>query len=144
MAIREISYGVIPVRKRGDRWIIYLVKHASGHWGMPKGRKEEDESIHDCAARELREETQLEVEKWLMVLPYFQEYTFERDGELIEKEVTYCLATVKGQAKVDRQEVIEGRWFSFEKAQSTLTYDKCKEIVAKVEKALAGIERLGW
>ena len=56
-AAQDSAVGIIPVYKQGDRFLFCLVKHADGHWGFPKGHKEEGESDEGAALRELREET---------------------------------------------------------------------------------------
>ena len=41
---------------------VLLVKHNDGHWGFPKGHVEKDETELQTAIREVKEETNLDVE----------------------------------------------------------------------------------
>lgn len=144
MAVKESSCGVIPVQERGGVWMLFLIKHAAGHWGLPKGKQESDESVRDCAARELKEETSLLIDHWFVARPFYEEYSFERDGEIVEKSVIYCLAQVKGAPKVDQKEVIEGRWVSFESAVKLITHEESRQVVQKAKSTLALVKRLNW
>jgi len=86
----ERSFGVIPLRKGDNGWEIYVIHQRHGDfWGFPKGHSDAGEGAIETAARELKEETGLE-----MMGPYVEEsftvnYAYERDGEKIEKQVVY-------------------------------------------------------
>lgn len=55
---RHLSAGGLVVREGS----ILLVRNRNGHWGLPKGHWESGELLAETAAREVREETGLQVE----------------------------------------------------------------------------------
>jgi hypothetical protein len=34
---REYCFGIIPLKRQGTGWEVFLVEHNKGHWGFPKG-----------------------------------------------------------------------------------------------------------
>lgn len=59
----SVGIGVIVIRSDG-RVLLYKRKnaHGEGHWGFPGGHLEYGESWEDCAIRETKEETGLDIE----------------------------------------------------------------------------------
>jgi len=60
---KATSCGGLPWRFRDNKLQVLLVKQFihSDNWGVPKGHIKEGESLEDCALREIREETGVEV-----------------------------------------------------------------------------------
>jgi len=48
------------IRDQDDR-VLFIRRRDNGHWGMPAGSQELDESILECLKREVKEETGLDV-----------------------------------------------------------------------------------
>ncbi len=134
---REISYGILPLRKQGDSWELFLVHHKNGNfWGFPKGHPEKGESTFQTAKRELKEETGLEVKEFIRLEPYSESYTFNRDGLKIEKEVHYYSAFVVGVGKPCATELIEAGWFGLDEVEQKLTYPEAKKIFSRLKENL--------
>ncbi len=55
---RQISAGIVPVRKVGDQYLFLLLR-AYSNWDFPKGGVEKGESFLETALRETLEETTL-------------------------------------------------------------------------------------
>ena len=129
---QEKSCGCIVLN---DQKEILLVHHLKGHWGFPKGHMEEGETEIETALREVKEETNIDVEineKYR----YTQNYCPQED---IQKEVVLFLAQSKNNAKkAQQEEVSEVKWFSFEEALETITYDNTKEVLIKLKEDLEG------
>jgi bis(5'-nucleosidyl)-tetraphosphatase len=103
---QDASFGIIPLRFMKGKWEIFLVQLRRGHhWGFPKGHPEQGEEPLASALRELKEETQLEVLSLLSKEPLVETYRFTSQGELIEKQVTYFIAQVTGEAALQEEEV---------------------------------------
>lgn len=61
---KEYSYGVCPYKKlpNGDIHIILIQPKGHTEWGFIKGKIEENESLEQCATREAKEETGLQID----------------------------------------------------------------------------------
>ena len=119
--------GIIPVRKIDDEWHVYMVKHAAGHWAFPKGKTENNETFKEAATREFKEETGMTIRRWLLARPYLEDYTYEEDGETVEKRVMYMLAIPQGKPKLDGVEVVDGKWVPIPEAQNLATHDTTRQ-----------------
>jgi len=129
----EISYGIIPLQKRDNNWYVFLVHHRDGnHWGFPKGKPRDGESHQQSAVRELREETNLKVIFFLQEEPLSEAYIYTRNNEKTNKTVHYFLAMVEGTISIQKEEVLEGDFFSFEQAKKTITHAESQKVLAEV------------
>lgn len=126
---QETSYGIIPVSISKARVKVLLVHHKSGgHWAFPKGHQEEGETPKATAARELLEETSLEIRRYLTEEMYRESYQIRKKDETIQKSVGYFLAEVKGEAKASLNELLGLVWLSPEEVESFLTYEEAKKV----------------
>jgi 8-oxo-dGTP pyrophosphatase MutT (NUDIX family) len=112
---------------------VLILQQVAGHWGFPKGHVEEGETEVETAKREIKEETNLDVEI-NDKLRYTEEYS-PADG--VKKEVVYFVAKkIGGEIKVQEEEVNEIQWLSYNEAMERLTYDNSKELLKKAWKDL--------
>ena len=93
-----------------------------GWWGLPGGVLELDESLADCAVREVREETGLEVELLRLVGLYSSpdfDVTYPNGDQV--QQVTACFEcrVVGGSIRPDGGETLELSWFPLEKSPPT-------------------------
>ncbi len=110
----------------GDK--VLVLQQTAGHWGFPKGHVEKDETEIETAKREIKEETNLEVEineKYR----YSERYS---PAEGIEKDVIYFIAKkTGGEIKAQEEEVQRIEWLKYEEALERLTYDNSRELLKK-------------
>lgn len=133
-----ISAGIIPLSQKKGKWFVFLVKLKSGsHWSFPKGKQEKNESLFESAKRELLEETGLFVKELLLKEPFTEEYKFKHEKKLISKKVYYFLSEVSGSVKLQKEEILEGKWVLLDKAKEVLTYENSKKIMEQVIECLA-------
>jgi 8-oxo-dGTP pyrophosphatase MutT (NUDIX family) len=129
----EHSYGIVPLRKRKGAWHVLLVQHGSAHyWGFPKGHGEKGESPEQAALRELREETNLEVVRFLTETVLEEHYHFTHNGRHIEKTVSFFVAEVKGTVRIQAAEIGASKWVPLESASDHVTYGNDKAICHQV------------
>jgi 8-oxo-dGTP pyrophosphatase MutT (NUDIX family) len=135
---KEESFGIIPLRKVLEGWEVFLIQHTrSRYWGFPKGHGEEGESPEQAAIRELKEETNLDLVRYLQDSPLEEQYSFRVEGRQVFKKVFYYVAEVEGEVILQKDEVQNGMWVSFHEALDKVTHAEGKTIVAQVGKILA-------
>jgi len=128
------SAGGIVIRADGDRFQLVAGRRRRDRdavtWTLPKGTPHAGETTEATALREVGEETGLEVE----IVRRFEsiEYTFVQSGTRIHKTVHYFLMVPTGGdlARHDREfEAV--RWIDFDEAQSILTFETERALVAR-------------
>lgn len=124
----EVASGAVVYQMRDGHPAYLLLQSAtSDFWGFPKGHVEGDETLEATAKREIREETQLDVQ----VDTNFKAYT-EYDlpnGNL--KQVTLFVSEVPAGVAVTRQqvEISAAGWFDYASARKRLTFDNLKKML---------------
>ncbi len=134
----EHSYGIIPLRRRGEDWYVFIVHRikSGGFWEFPKGHIDEGETSLDAAERELKEETGLTIDRMLEFNPVTEYYEYEWHGKVIPKEVHYYLALVGGEIALQPKEVDEGKWILLREAENYVTYDTSRSLCRKAASLL--------
>ena len=122
---KEKSCGAIIYNNNKE---VLIVKHNAGHWDFPKGHMEYQEDEFQTAIREVKEETNLDVE-------LFKEYRYEihySPKENVDKTVVFFLAKNKSNTLVKQDWEIQNiGWFEYKEALNILTYDIAKELLKK-------------
>ena len=122
---KEKSCGAIII-KDGK---ILLVKENKGHWGLPKGHMEGNETEIETAIREVKEETNLDVtlnENKRYEISYIIDNT-------IDKNVVYFMAkTIDGELERQESEINKAEWIPINKAVETITYENAKTMLEKI------------
>ncbi|MGR3973386.1 MAG: NUDIX domain-containing protein [Candidatus Rhabdochlamydia sp.] len=127
--IHETSFGIIPLIQTEEGWKTLLICHTQGgHWAFPKGRKDQNESALETATRELVEETGLEIERLLSTHFFIEQYELQREGNLILKTVCYFPAIVRGELKLQEEEVSRAQWILLQEAHHQLTFEKTQHM----------------
>ncbi|WP_427867259.1 bis(5'-nucleosyl)-tetraphosphatase [Mycoplasmopsis arginini] len=128
----EKSCGAVVLRNKGSKAEVLLVQQRAGHWTFPKGHVEGNETEIETALREVKEETNLDVD----IIEGFREITsysfINKDRENVNKNVIFFLATPKNDDKKNRPGEIEVvDWFSIDKAREQITHDANREVLEK-------------
>lgn len=110
---------------------VLILQQAAGHWGFPKGHVEKGETEVETAIREIKEETNLDVEI-NDNYRYTEKYS---PTEGVEKEVIYFIAKkIGGEIKPQEEEVQKIEWLDFEEALERLTYDNSRKLLKRAFK----------
>jgi 8-oxo-dGTP diphosphatase len=117
--------GGVVVADDGRVAVVYRPKYDD--WTFPKGKLERDETEEQAALREVEEETGLTCE--LAEELGFASY---RDPKNRPKTVRYWRMTVKGGEFTPNDEVSELRWLEPSAAAEQLSYERDREILARV------------
>lgn len=123
---KEKSCGAIIINETGK---ILLIKHNKGHWAFPKGHVEANETEIETALREIKEETNLEVE----INQNIREITTYSPKENVIKDVIYFVATnPTGNIKLQEEEVSEYAWLDLEESLNTITHEDDKRLLINI------------
>lgn len=122
MPEEQVSAGLIPFYREDSPLQVLLLHYPQGHWGFPKGHKEEEETLWETAVRELDEETGLsDLEKFPDFF-YEIEYEFQQDDRLIHKFVVFFAARVNTREVTLSHEHQDYEWLEPEEARERITY----------------------
>jgi bis(5'-nucleosidyl)-tetraphosphatase len=133
---KQFSAGIVVYYQTDNRnEPEYLLLHyLSGHWDFPKGKLEEGEDTTTAAIRELQEETGLTDAKLLDGFSHELAYQFRgKDGQQIEKTVTFFLGRVTTKNVRISHEHIGYVWIPYELAYRQLTFDNAKDLIKKAD-----------
>ena|SRR5271155_1507800 len=120
------------------------VVHRPGRedWSFPKGKVEPEESLVECALREVFEETGL-----VCRLGRFVGTTEYRDRKDRPKIVSYWAMEVESGSFKPNNEVDGLSWLDLDAASSLLTYERDRELLGSLEEMIFWREsrrRLSW
>jgi 8-oxo-dGTP pyrophosphatase MutT (NUDIX family) len=124
--MREKSCGAIIINDNK----VLIIKQHQGFYSFPKGHVEQGESEIETAKREVKEETNLDIEifnNYRYVITY-------QVKENILKDVVYFIASAVNISDTlpQEEEVSEIRWVTYNEALELLTYHNLKELLIKV------------
>ena len=127
---KEKSCGCIVINSSDE---VLLIQHNAGHWDFPKGHVEDGETEVQTAIREVKEETNIDVE----VDEAYRYSTKYSPKEDVVKEVIYFLAkNISDNKQAQLEEVSEVKWFAMEDAINKITFDNSREILIQLRKDL--------
>jgi 8-oxo-dGTP pyrophosphatase MutT (NUDIX family) len=141
---REISAGVVLVRRMRGRWFFAAIRpqgRPEGTWVLPKGLLDEGEKPAETALREGYEETGVNGRLVSKLGDVRYAYTWE--GERVFKIVSFYLARA-GSGRIGElppgmtAEVAEARWLPLDDAPRLLAYRGERDMAVKALEALAG------
>lgn len=127
---QEKSCGAIVLNSNNE---ILLALHNAGHWGFTKGHVEQGETEEQTAIREVKEETNIDIE----INTKYSYRMFYSPKEGVEKEVILFLGKCLNDGiKPQLEEIKELKWFSIEDAIKTITFDNAKDVLEQLKKDL--------
>jgi 8-oxo-dGTP pyrophosphatase MutT (NUDIX family) len=128
--------GGLVYQKKGAEWEILLI-FRNGRWDLPKGAQEKDESIEECARREVAEETGIdepEIQHFLTKTTH----SYRRESRNYQKTTSWYAMKIKGEQKFrpQREEGIEQvSWFSLNKAEKMVGYKNLEKVIQVFKKS---------
>ena len=134
--IEETSAGIIIFRKENSKNLFLLLRYPSGHWDFVKGKMEKDESTHETAVRETKEETGIKDVSFLENFEEWIDYNFQYQGELVQKKVVFFLAETKTKEIEISHEHLDYIWMDYNAAMEKTTFDNAKTVLTRAQTLL--------
>lgn len=131
----EKSCGAVLFRENSDIREYLVLRSIGGHVTLCKGHVEADETEHETATREIREETALCVD---FVEGFREVITYSPKPDCM-KDVVFFLARVSGGTLTCQPEEVAEVWFApFDQAVEALTHTSDRSVLQKAENFLNG------
>lgn len=131
--LEERSAGSVIYRQSSKGKLYLLLNYPSGHWDFVKGNIEKGETLKQTVLREIREETGITDITFVNGFEDKVEYHYQRDGQVIHKEVVFFLSNTKTDQVVLSHEHLDYTWLSFDDALEKLTYKTAQKLFKKVK-----------
>ena len=121
---REKSCGAVVYNPKKHSFLI--IKMLNGNWGFPKGHTEDQETDIQTAIREVTEETGINIEildgfkKSIKYIPF---------PEVLKKVIFFIGITEEEKVTIDRDEIEDYMWCSYEEALKMITYKPQRDVM---------------
>lgn len=134
ICLYEKSCGAVVFHRSGGTIKYLLVKNHNGRcWSFPKGHIEKGESEKQTAAREIKEETGLDVH----FKANFRETGIYHPFGRTSKKVVFFLAEANSdRVNIQRREIDYYRWVTMEQAQRLCKHENDIRVLEKVSRLL--------
>lgn len=134
MSKKEHSAGGVILEDGNILLIQVLNLRGDKVWTFPKGHLEAGETAEQAAVREVAEETGWDCE--IVSDLYKAEYTFDRGGELVDKDVRWFMMKRVGGDGMPKtpDEILDMKWCSLADAENELRYNSDLEILELLKK----------
>ncbi len=130
--IEERSAGAVLFIETPTAKKYLLLNYPSGHWDFVKGNIEKGETLTETVIREIREETSISDVGFVDGFEEKVEYHYQRNGDLVHKEVVFFLAKTDTKDVKISHEHLGFTWLTYEDALKKLTYKNAQNILKKI------------
>jgi 8-oxo-dGTP pyrophosphatase MutT (NUDIX family) len=137
--VRDVSAGGVAFRHGPDGIEVVLVgRYEPERWVLPKGTPNRGESMEQTAAREVAEETGIQVR---LIRPLHDiQYWFVLHGVRHYKTVHfYLMEAVGGDTSLHDHEYDVAAWFPIDEAERRLAFANERMVVAKARAEIEGL-----
>ena len=133
------SCGFVVYKQIGNENYYLVIKSLNGDVGFPKGHMEDGENELQTAVRELKEETNVEVNV-IEGFKYQIEYKMPEISDTIKQVIYFLGICVKDDIICQEKEVEEARFIRFEEALEVLTFQETKNILNSAQEFIKSIK----
>ena len=133
------SAGIVLFRNDSDKNEFLLLNYPQGHWDFVKGKIEQNESSHETALRETKEETGITNIEFVDGFEESVEYDFRFKKEDIHKKVIFFLAKTNEKNIKLSHEHNDYLWLEYNDALKKTTFENAKNVLTKANEFLSSI-----
>ena len=132
----EKSAGIVLFRSDSNKNEFLLLNYPQGHWDFIKGKVEQNETTHETALRETREETGISNIEFFDGFEESVEYDFRFKKEDIHKKVIFFLAKTDEKNIHLSHEHNDYIWLEYNDALKKTTFENAKNVLSKANEFL--------
>jgi len=132
----EKSAGIVLFRNDSNKNEFLLLNYPQGHWDFIKGKVEKNETTHETALRETKEETGISNIEFIDGFEEWVEYDFRFKKEDIHKKVIFFLAKTNEKNVKLSHEHNDYLWLTYNDAMKKTTFENAKNVLTKANKFL--------
>ena len=133
----EKSAGIVLFRNNSGKNEFLLLNYPQGHWDFVKGKIEQNETSHEAAIRETREETGITNIEFIDGFEESVEYDFRFKKEDIHKKVIFFLAKTDEKIIKLSHEHNDYLWLEYSNALKKTTFENAKNVLSKANQFLS-------
>jgi len=133
----ETSAGIVLFRSNSDKSEFLLLNYPQGHWDFIKGKVEQNETAHETALRETKEETGISNIEFVDGFEESVEYDFRFKKEDIHKKVIFFLAKTEEKDVRLSHEHNDYLWLEYNDALKKTTFANAKNVLSKANEFLS-------
>ena len=133
----EKSAGIVLFRNDSNKNEFLLLNYPQGHWDFVKGKIEQNETSHETALRETKEETGITNIEFVDGFEESVEYDFRFKKEDIHKKVIFFLAKTNEKNIKLSHEHNDYLWLEYNDALKKTTFENAKNVLTKANKFLS-------
>ena len=126
----EKSCGAVVIKYENDSLKLLIIKQTDNYWGFPKGHVEDGETEEQTAIREIKEETNIDVEidnRFRKVINYSPKVG-------VVKDVVFFIGkAISDNLVIDPKELLDAKWVNYKDAKDYFVY---QETINVYEEAL--------
>jgi len=131
------SAGIVLFRNDSDKNEFLLLNYPQGHWDFVKGKIEQNETSHETALRETKEETEITNIEFVDGFEESVEYDFRFKKEDIHKKVIFFLAKTNEKNIKLSHEHNDYLWLEYNDALKKTTFENAKNVLTKANEFLS-------
>ncbi|MBQ6547045.1 MAG: alpha/beta fold hydrolase [Bacilli bacterium] len=117
---KEKSCGAVVIKKENDGIKFLIIRQHDDCWHFPKGHVEEGETEEETAIREIKEETNIDVE---IDNGFRKVITYSPKAGVMKDVVFFIGKTISDDLVIDPNELLEAKWVNIKEAKEYFYYE---------------------
>ena len=134
---KQKSAGIVLFRNISNENEFLLLNYPQGHWDFIKGKIEQNETPHETAIRETKEETGITNIEFVDGFEESVEYDFRFKKEDIHKKVIFFLAKTNEKNIKLSHEHNDYLWLEYNDALKKTRFENAKNVLTKANEFLS-------